>query len=100
MMHDLLVWILPTKVDRRMRLAGDILDALDEAFRGSILDPIHVDSTLSVSESKMTSKQDTDDPPCQLELKPFGDSLWIVDSECDYRDHHTIYPEVRPCGAL
>ena len=44
--HDLLVWILPTKVDRRMRLAGDILDALDEAFRGSILDPIHVDSNL------------------------------------------------------
>jgi len=46
MKHDLLVWILPTKVDRRMRLAGDILDALDEAFRGSILDPIHVDSNL------------------------------------------------------
>ena len=46
MHHDLLVWILPTKVDRRMRLAGDILDALDEAFRGSILDPIHVDSNL------------------------------------------------------
>jgi len=46
MRHDLLVWILPTKVDRRMRLAGDILDALDEAFRGSILDPIHVDSNL------------------------------------------------------
>ena len=46
MQHDLLVWILPTKVDRRMRLAGDILDALDEAFRGSILDPIHIDSNL------------------------------------------------------
>ena len=46
MRHDLLVWILPTKVDRRMRLAGDILDALGEAFRGSILDPIHVDSNL------------------------------------------------------
>ncbi len=46
MHHDLLVWILPTKVDRRMRLAGDILDALDEAFRGRILDPVHVDSNL------------------------------------------------------
>jgi chromosome partitioning protein len=46
MHHDLTVWILPTKVDRRMKLAGDILDALDEAFRGRILDPIHVDSNL------------------------------------------------------
>ena len=44
--HDLTVWILPTKVDRRMRLAREILDALDEAFRGRILDPIHVDSNL------------------------------------------------------
>ena len=46
MRHDLKVWILPTKVDRRMKLAGDILDALDEGFRGQILDPIHVDSNL------------------------------------------------------
>ncbi len=44
--HDLLTWILPTKVDRRMKLAGDILDALDEGFRGQILDPIHIDSNL------------------------------------------------------
>ncbi len=44
--HDLHVWLLPTKVDRRMRLACDILDALDEAFRGRIMDPIHVDSNL------------------------------------------------------
>ena len=44
--HDLHVWLLPTKVDRRMRLARDILDALDEAFRGRMLDPIHVDSNL------------------------------------------------------
>ncbi|MDA1196252.1 MAG: AAA family ATPase, partial [Planctomycetota bacterium] len=46
MRHDLRVWILPTKVDRRMKLAGDILDALDAGFRGQILDPIHVDSNL------------------------------------------------------
>ncbi len=44
--HDLLVWLLPTKVDRRMRLARDILDALDESFPGRMLDPIHVDSNL------------------------------------------------------
>jgi len=44
--HDLTVWILPTKVDRRMKLAGDILDALDEGYRGQILDPIHIDSNL------------------------------------------------------
>ena len=42
--HDLHVWLLPTKVDRRMRLARDILDALDEAFRGRMLDPIHVEA--------------------------------------------------------
>ena len=46
MNHDLLVWLLPTKVDRRMRLARDILDALDESFPGRMLDPIHVDSNL------------------------------------------------------
>ncbi len=44
--HELMVWILPTKVDRRMKLAGDILEALDEGFRGQILDPIHIDSNL------------------------------------------------------
>jgi chromosome partitioning protein len=46
MQHDLKVWLLPTKVDRRMRLAGDILDALEETFGGRILDPIQVDSNL------------------------------------------------------
>ena len=44
--HELRVWLVPTKVDRRMRLARDILDALDEAFPGRLLDPIHVDSNL------------------------------------------------------
>ncbi len=44
--HELKVWILPTKVDRRMKLAVDILDALDEGFPGQILDPIHIDSNL------------------------------------------------------
>jgi len=46
MQHDLKVWLLPTKVDRRLRLANDILDALEESFRGHILDPIQVDSHL------------------------------------------------------
>ncbi|MFV1959676.1 MAG: ParA family protein [Planctomycetota bacterium] len=46
MQHDLKVWLLPTKVDRRMRLAGDILDALESTFAGRILDPIQVDSNL------------------------------------------------------
>ena len=44
--HDLIVWLLPTKVDRSVRVATDILDALDEAFRGRLLDPIHNDSNL------------------------------------------------------
>jgi chromosome partitioning protein len=46
MHHELKVWLLPTKVDRRLRLATDILDALEETFRGRILDPIQVDSNL------------------------------------------------------
>ena len=46
MHHDLQVWLLPTKVDRRMRLANDILDALETTFRGRLLDPIQVDSNL------------------------------------------------------
>lgn len=44
--HDLVVWLLPTKVDRSVRVATDILDALDEAFRGRLLDPIHIDANL------------------------------------------------------
>ena len=44
--HDLGLWLLPTKVDRRVRLSLDILDALEETFRGRVLDPIHVDATL------------------------------------------------------
>ena len=46
MAHDLKVWLLPTKVDRSIKVASDILDALDEAFRGRLLDPIHDDPTL------------------------------------------------------
>jgi chromosome partitioning protein len=46
MHHDLRVWLLPTKVDRRLRLAVEILDALEETFHGRILDPIQVDSNL------------------------------------------------------
>ncbi|MCA9314436.1 MAG: AAA family ATPase [Planctomycetes bacterium] len=44
--HDLTVWLLPTKVDRSVKIATDILDALDDAFRGRLLDPIHDDPTL------------------------------------------------------
>lgn len=46
MHHDLKVWLLPTKVDRRLTLANEILDALEETFAGRILDPIQVDSNL------------------------------------------------------
>ena len=44
--HELTVWLLPTKVDRSVKIASDILDALDEAFRGRLLDPIHNDPNL------------------------------------------------------
>ena len=46
MHHDLKVWLLPTKVDRRLRLAREILDALEASFHGRMLDPIQVDSNL------------------------------------------------------
>lgn len=46
MQHDLKSWLLPTKVDRRLRLAQDILDALEASFPGRVLDPIQVDSNL------------------------------------------------------
>jgi chromosome partitioning protein len=46
MRHDLRVWLLPSKVDRRVRLACEILDAIEEAFPGRVLDPIHLDPTL------------------------------------------------------
>ena len=46
MKHDLRVWLLPTKVDRGMRLALEILDAIEEAFPGRVLDPIHTDPSL------------------------------------------------------
>ena len=46
MRHDVRVWLLPTKVDRRVKLACEILDAIEEAFPGRVLDPIHNDPTL------------------------------------------------------
>jgi chromosome partitioning protein len=46
MHHDVKVWLLPTKVDRGMRLSEDILDALEESFEGRVLDPIQIDSNL------------------------------------------------------
>jgi chromosome partitioning protein len=46
MNHLLKVWILPTKVDRRIRLANDFLAALEQNFGGNLLDPISVDSNI------------------------------------------------------
>jgi chromosome partitioning protein len=46
MRHDLRVWLLPTKVDRNVPLALEILAAIEEAFPGRVLDPIHLDATL------------------------------------------------------
>jgi chromosome partitioning protein len=44
--REIPVWLLPTKVDRRVRLSLDILEALDRRHPGRVLDPIQVDSTL------------------------------------------------------
>jgi MinD-like ATPase involved in chromosome partitioning or flagellar assembly len=46
MNHTLRVWILPTKVDRRVRLANDFLQALDRHFGSTLLDPISVDANV------------------------------------------------------
>ncbi len=44
--HTLRVWILPTKVDRRVRIANDFLVALEQNFAGCLLDPISVDANV------------------------------------------------------
>ena len=44
--HTLKVWILPTKVDRRVRIANDFLVALEQNFSGCLLDPISVDANV------------------------------------------------------
>jgi chromosome partitioning protein len=46
MNHVLRVWILPTKVDRRVRLANDFLAALDRNFGAALLDPISIDANV------------------------------------------------------
>ncbi len=44
--HSLRVWILPTKVDRRVRLANDFLAALDRHFGAALLDPVSADANV------------------------------------------------------
>jgi chromosome partitioning protein len=44
--HRLKVWILPTKVDRRVKIAADFLASLEQNFAGCLLDPISADATL------------------------------------------------------
>jgi chromosome partitioning protein len=44
--HALKVWILPTKVDRRVRLANEFLESLRQNFAGCLLDPISADATV------------------------------------------------------
>ena len=46
MNHVLRVWVLPTKVDRRVRLANDFLVALDHHFGACLMDPISIDANV------------------------------------------------------
>ena len=46
MSHMLRVWVLPTKVDRRVRLANDFLQALDQHFGACLMDPISIDANV------------------------------------------------------
>jgi chromosome partitioning protein len=45
--HRLRVWVLPTKVDRRLRLANDFLAALERHFGAALLDPVHLDANVA-----------------------------------------------------
>src|SRR5262245_30399548 len=44
--HALRAWVLPTKVDRRVRLANDFLAALDRHFGAALLDPVGLDANV------------------------------------------------------
>jgi chromosome partitioning protein len=46
MNHEVEVWMLPTKIDRRLKMAGDLLARMEETFRGRLLTPIRTDANL------------------------------------------------------
>jgi chromosome partitioning protein len=46
MNHTLSVWMLPTKIDRRMKVSREILSKMEESFAGRMLTPIRTDANV------------------------------------------------------
>jgi chromosome partitioning protein len=45
--HRLRTWILPTKIDRRVKLSNRMLDMLRQTFEGRLLSPIKTDANIA-----------------------------------------------------
>ena len=45
--HRLKTWILPTKIDRRLKLSNRMLDMLGQTFGGRLLSPIKTDANIA-----------------------------------------------------
>lgn len=45
--HRLKTWILPTKIDRRVKLSNRMLDMLGQTFEGRMLSPIKTDANIA-----------------------------------------------------
>jgi len=45
--HKLKTWILPTKIDRRLKLSNRMLDMLGQTFQGRLLSPIKTDANIA-----------------------------------------------------
>ena len=46
MRHEIDVWVLPTKIDRRIKLSAQLLEAIEHSFAGRVLPPIRTDAAL------------------------------------------------------
>jgi chromosome partitioning protein len=46
MNHQVEVWMLPTKIDRRIKMTEEFLSRMEESFKGRMLTPIRTDANL------------------------------------------------------
>jgi chromosome partitioning protein len=44
--HRLRVWMLPTKIDRRVKMSREFLERMEESFRGRLLTPVRTDANI------------------------------------------------------
>ena len=47
MNHNLDVWMLPTKIDRRVKMAREFLDQMEVSFKDRLLTPVRTDANLA-----------------------------------------------------